>query len=120
MADVYGLGHKHTAEQLGITADSLGITASSLGLGNLAGIGIQTGSVTVTPTADAVSSYKIYFPKTFKSTPAIVIVSPETSVPYTYVRYAAASDYSTSGFTLYLYRTNSTATIVNWMAVGSL
>lgn len=120
MADVYGLGHKHTAEQLGITADSLGVTASSLGLGNLVGIGIQTGSVTITPAADTVSSQKVYFPKAFKSAPAIVIVSPQTSVPYTYVRYATASDYTKDGFTLYIYRTNSTSTVVKWIAVGSL
>lgn len=113
MVDVYGVGHKHTAEQLGITAESLGV-------GAFAGLGIQTGSITVTPTADAISSYKINFPKAFKSVPAIVIVSPQTSVPYTYLRYATASEYTTSGFTLYIYRTNSTSTVVKWMAVGEL
>ena len=120
MADVYGVGHKHTAEQLGITADSLGISASSLGLGNLVDVGIQTGSVTVTPTADTVSSFKVYFPKQFETVPAIVIVSPYTTVPYTTLRYATAADYTVDGFTLYLYRTTGVSTIVKWMAVGSL
>lgn len=80
--------------------------------------GIQTGEVTVTPTANTVSVFEITFPEPFAEAPDIVIVSPFTTVPYTTVRYATACNYTADGFTLHLYRTNSTTTVVNWMAVG--
>lgn len=89
-------GHTHTLEQLGV----------------------QTGTVELTPTANAISSVKVVFPKPFANPPAIVIVSPVTTVPYTTVRYATAADYTETGFTLYVYRTTSTLTVVSWMAVG--
>lgn len=89
-------GHTHTLEQLGV----------------------QIGTVELTPTANAISSVKVAFPKPYSKPPSIVIVSPVTTVPYTTVRYATAAEYTETGFTLYLYRTTSTFTVVNWMAVG--
>lgn len=83
-------------------------------------VGIQTGTVTVTPTANAVTTVSVTFPEAFAEAPDFVAVSPVTGVPYTYVRYAAASDYTANGFSLHLYRTNTTETIVAWMAVGKL
>ena len=74
--------------------------------------------MTITPTADAVSSVNVAFPKSFAAAPDIVIVSPLSAVPYTTLRYATAADYTKDGFTLYIYRTTATPTIVNYMAVG--
>lgn len=81
-------------------------------------LGIQTGSVTITPAANTISSVNVTFPKKFAAAPDIVIVSPLSGVPYTTLRYATAADYTASGFTLYVYRTTATSTVVNYMAVG--
>lgn len=91
-------GHTHTLDQLGI----------------------QTGQISVYPTANEVSSFSVTFPQAFDYTPDIVIVSPITTVPYTTVRYVTAADYTSTGFTLYVYRTTGTLTVVAWMAVGSM
>lgn len=82
--------------------------------------GIQTGEVEVTPVANEVTTVAVKFPEAFAEAPVFVAVSPETSVPYTYVRYAAASEYTATGFKLHLYRTNTTSSIVKWMALGKL
>lgn len=89
-------GHTHTLEQLGV----------------------QIGTVEMTPTANEISSVWVDFPRPFSKPPSIVIVSPVTTVPYTTVRYATAADYTETGFKLYVYRTTSTLTVVSWMAVG--
>ena len=98
MANEIAYGHKHTLRQMGI----------------------QTGQISVYPTANEVSSFSVTFPRAFSSVPDIVIVSPITTVPYTTVRYVTAADYSTTGFTLYVYRTTGTLTVVAWMAVGTM
>jgi hypothetical protein len=82
--------------------------------------GIQTGSVNVTPTANAVTTVSVTFPEAFAEIPDIVLVSPVTTVPYTAVRYASASGYTTTGFKLHLYRTGTGETTVTWMAVGKM
>ena len=82
--------------------------------------GIQTGSVKVSPKADKVTTVSVTFPEAFAETPDIVLVSPVTTVPYTGVRYASASDYTTTGFNMHLYRTDTSETTVTWMAVGKM
>jgi len=82
--------------------------------------GIQTGSVVITPVANEVTTVNVTFPEAFAVAPEFVAVSPKTAAPYTAVRYASASDYTTTGFKLHLYRTGTGATTVAWMAVGKL
>lgn len=83
-------------------------------------VGIQTGTVSVTTVANEVATVDVTFPKPFAGVPNIVIVSPITSVPYTAVRYASASNYTKTGFKLHVYRTSSTSMGVAWMAVGKM
>jgi hypothetical protein len=98
MANEIAYGHKHTLRQMGI----------------------QTGQVSMTPTANTISTINVTFPEAYSEVPDIVIVSPITTVPYSTVRYVTAANYTTTGFTLYVYRTTSVLTAVAWMAVGKL
>ena len=82
--------------------------------------GIQTGSVVVTPVANEVTTVSVTFPEAFAAAPECVLVSPKSTVPYTGVRYATASDYTASGFKLHLYRTGSGETTVTWVAFGKM
>lgn len=82
--------------------------------------GIQAGSVVVTPVANQVTTVNVTFPEAFAQTPVCVLVSPVTTVPYEAVRYASASGYTTTGFSLHLYRTGTGSTTVTWVAFGKL
>ena len=82
--------------------------------------GIQTGVAEITPTANAVSTMTVTFPEAFKEVPDCVLVSPKSAVPYTTLRYATASDYTTTGFDLHIYRTSATTTTVTWVAFGKM
>ncbi len=82
--------------------------------------GMQCGMVAMTPTANEVSKLWVEFPEEFAEVPDIVIVSPQTSVPYSHVRYVSANNYEVGGFNLYMYRTSATTTNVSWIAFGKL
>jgi hypothetical protein len=78
---------------------------------------IQRGSVTITPTAaNTPTSFELTFPKEFSGTPT-VIVSMATSVPGTTVLGVGVNSVSKTGCKIWATRTNTTDTVVNWIAV---
>lgn len=82
------------------------------------GLLLQWGSVTITPTAANVpTSVAVVFPIAYDVVPTIQ-VSAVTGVPWTNVLgYGHLSD-SATGTTLSVTRTNTTATVLRWLAIG--
>lgn len=76
------------------------------------------GQTSVTPVADTPTSKVVSFGKTFASAPTVVAVG-NTAVPGTTVTGIGVSDVTTTGFTVWVTRTNDTATLVNWVAVNA-
>lgn len=81
------------------------------------GLLIQWGSVSITPVANTPTSAEITFPIDYDATPGI-FVSGLTSVPGTMVLGEGHNNDSPTGTTLWVTRTNTTATVVRWLAVG--
>ncbi|WP_214849023.1 hypothetical protein [Exiguobacterium sp. s138] len=80
---------------------------------------IQTGSLSITPSAANVpTGVNITFPTPFKKTPTVV-VSANTTVPGSSVTGVAAFSASTTGCTIYVTRTNTSSTGVNWVAIDT-
>lgn len=88
---------------------------------------IQTGYVNVTPEANKATKLHVSFPEKFPGTPR-VIVSANTTIPGYYVSNGSMSDgpwvsgvsassASATGFDLYVTRTNTTSTGVQWVAI---
>ena len=78
---------------------------------------IQKGSVSITPSAANTPTAKIVtFDKAFSGTPAVV-ANPLTTVLGTYVMGACAANPSETQVTIYLTRTNVSATGVQWIAI---
>lgn len=75
------------------------------------------GKVAINPTANQPTGVWVTFPAAFVRNP-VVIVTPNTAVPYTTVRGCGVSDVSTTGMNVYLTRTNTTKTLVYWYAMG--
>ncbi len=89
-------------------------------------ISIDTGEVSITCTgiADSNGKYpsasaKATFNKTFKNAP-VVIPIVKTTVPGTSVLGCSVYNVTTTGCDVYLTRTNSQKTTVNWIAIGSI
>ncbi len=82
------------------------------------GLLLQWGSVSITPTAaNTPTSVDVVFPIAYDVTPNIQ-VSAVTGVPWTNVLgYGHLSD-SATGTTLSVTRTNTTATVLRWFAIG--
>ena len=78
---------------------------------------IRIGTPSITPAANTNSSVRVDFSSPFITTPTVV-VSARSSVINTTVRNVSVSGIDTAGFTLYVYRTNTTATSVDYFAVG--
>lgn len=78
---------------------------------------VQFGRVNIVPEANTPTSTTIAFDVEYSSTPR-VCVTPVTTVPGTTVLGVGTNSISTTGFTLYLTRTNATTTAVDWIAVG--
>lgn len=77
----------------------------------------KCGTVTITPTAaGAVTSKTIYFDKSFRSTP-VVVCNPVSTRPD--ICTCAPSSISQNSFELNFYRTNKTATRINWFAFAT-
>lgn len=74
---------------------------------------LQRGYALVQAAANTVTSLAVTFPTTFTSVPR-VCVTPHTSRPD--LIQASVGNITTTGFTLYLYRTNASATGVSWIA----
>lgn len=85
----------------------------------LGGRAIQSGRVTITPKANEPTMKRVTFPKPFKNK-ADVILTPLTSVPGTTVMGVGTDNNTKDGFDAYVYRTNTTETILTWVAFGPM
>lgn len=95
----------------------LSVTGDITTYGSLIAKNIAHGSVSITPTANSPTSKTVSFGKTLPSTPN-VIISAETSVPGSTVLECGATNISKTGFTAWVYRTNTTATVLHWIAIS--
>jgi hypothetical protein len=78
---------------------------------------IRMGSPSITPVANTNTALNVYYAAAFRVAPTVV-VSARSSVIGTTVRNVSVNTPQTSYFTLYIYRTNTTATTVDYLAVG--
>lgn len=88
------------------------ITTNKINAGN-----IQTGEITITPIANEPTSVYVSFDTEFDEVPKVV-ATPVATVPGTTVKGVSTTNISTSGFTLWLTRTNSADTTVKWIAIS--
>nr|DAL33404.1 MAG TPA_asm: putative tail fiber protein [Caudoviricetes sp.] len=84
----------------------------------LGGFTIQGGRVSIVPVANKPTMAHVDFPKPFQGQP-YVIVTPVTSVPGTNVLGVGATNNTKNGFDAYVTRTNTTETILAWIAIGA-
>jgi len=83
------------------------------------GIIEQWGEVTITPTtANTPRGQAINFPVPFINVPENINVTPNTAVPGSTVTGWSFAVPSATGMTLYITRTNTTATTLHWRALG--
>lgn len=80
---------------------------------------MQSGRVTITPKANEPTMKRVTFPKPFKDK-ADVMLTPITSVPGTTVLGVGTDNNTKDGFDAYVYRTNTTETILTWVAFGQM
>ncbi|MFF1281042.1 hypothetical protein [Streptomyces sp. NPDC058299] len=91
------------------TFDVLGVlTASNIAYGTAS----ITPSAAGTPTSVAVTGLNV------AGSSFIAVVAPQTSVPGSQVTGVGFSNLSSTGLTIWLTRTNTTATTVNWLVIG--
>ena len=91
------------------------VTHTKLNASAFAGAAMQSGSVTITPVANTHTTQAVTFDTAFASTPSVVL-SPWTSVPGSEVKGVSVNSITTTGFTAVIYRTNTTATALHWLA----
>lgn len=117
-----GLGIGKTSEQDGVDF-GWGIVGQTLTAANMTGkykthdgLLIQWARPSVTPTAaNTMTTLAITFPEAYAFTPA-VIVTPVTTVPDALT--TAPANITTTGFDIYLERSGTTTTGVQWVAIG--
>lgn len=85
----------------------------------LADLGLQYGKQAVNCTANTVSTATVTFSKPYASVP-IVTVTAGSSSPGTVVQEVSVSNVTTTGFTICVYRTNTSATTIQWIAAGTV
>lgn len=85
----------------------------------LADLGFQSGKVVVSCTANTVSTANVTFDRVYTTAP-IVTLTAGSSAPGTAVQEVTVSNVTTTGFTINVYRTNTSATSINWMAAGQV
>lgn len=78
---------------------------------------ITTGKVTISPTANTPTSKNISFGHTYSSAP-VVMVTAQTTVPGTTVTGCGASNIAVDACDIFVTRTNSTNTVLMWVAIG--
>ena len=84
--------------------------------GTLKAPNIQGGVVSVTPTsANTIKSQAFTFAEAFENVPVVMLV-PRTTVPNAIT--CGVSNVSTTGFTVYMTRTNTTQTNFFYLAIG--
>lgn len=111
-----------TSANLGIWSDKHSkwiVKADSNGVVTVDGYRLVCLEVTCASSSNAVKSTSCSFGVTFISEP-MVMVSAKTSVPYSTVRAVGYDSVTTTGCTLYVYRTNTTNTIVSVWAYGKV
>lgn len=91
------------------------------GLLNQAGTALvaKSGTVTITPTANTPTAVTVTFPSAYAATP-IVTACPVVTVPGSEVKGVAVTAVTRTSFKVAVYRTNTTATDVSWLALGRL
>ena len=97
MARVRAYGHEHLPEQ----------------------VGVLHGFVNVAPVANTPTAQHVSFEAEFADDPTVV-VSAVSAVPGSAVQAVSAANITTTGFDVYVYRTNTTVTAVMWIAAGKL
>ena len=95
-----------------------GHTHTITSLGTLADFGFQYGKVAVSCTANTVSTANVIFDREYKTIP-IVTVTAGSSSPGTVVQEVTVSNVTYTGFTVCVYRTNTSTTTIQWMAAGT-
>ena len=88
-------------------------------LGTLADLGFQYGKVAVSCTANTVSTANVTFNREYATMP-IVTVTAGSSSPGTVITEVTVSNITYTGFTVCIYRTNTSSTTVQWMAAGQI
>jgi hypothetical protein len=77
----------------------------------------QVGNLSITPVANTPTSVYVKFPAPFVAIPTVV-ASPNTLAIGSEVKQVTVSSVTTAGFTVWVYRTNTTKLTVNWQAWG--
>lgn len=85
--------------------------------GTLSAGNIQVGRTTITPVPNTPTSFNVTG-LTLKGSPVRVVASASTSVPGTRVTGVGVTNHSATGFTLWVTRTDNTATVIDWIAYG--
>ena len=88
-------------------------------LGSLADLGFQYGKVSVSCTANTVSTADVTFNREYKTMP-IVTLTAGSSAPGTAITEVTVSNITYTGFTVCVYRTNTSTTTIQWMAAGTI
>lgn len=92
------------------------VTAFRLNLRHYGGPDCQTGSANVTPVANVDTSLAVTFPTAFSSAPK-VILTPNVTTPFTQLVGISVASVTSTGFVIWVRRTNSTGFPVRWVAV---
>lgn len=87
-------------------------------LGILTASNIAYGTATITPSAAGTPTSLAVTGLNVAGATFIAVVAPQTSVPGTQVTGVGFSNLSSTGLTIWLTRTNTTATTVNWLVIG--
>lgn len=78
---------------------------------------VENGTTEITPSsANVVTSIQVTFSKTFTAIPKVV-ATPQTSVPN--ACFASVTNISKTGFKLHLYRGDTNATSIHWIAMAT-
>lgn len=85
---------------------------------SLADFGFQYGKVAVQCTANTVSTANVTFEREYSTMP-IVTLTAGSSAPGTAIQEVTVSNVTYTGFTVCVYRTNTSTTTIQWMAAGT-
>lgn len=94
-----------------IIADDVVVTGA-IEVGNM-----QPGVSVVTPVANKPTKFAVTGLNLQGTGPVRVIASPESSVPGSQFKEVTTADHTPYGFSLWVYRTNTTATNIHWLAM---
>jgi hypothetical protein len=94
------------------------VTAAKLNSSAAPGGVLQTGTVTITPSsANTPTSLAVTFPTAFVSAPSAVVLTPVDDKVGGQVTGWSATSITATGFLAWVCRTNTTATVLQWVAV---